>query len=85
MLLGLRIKVKTVTGKVNKNNAICEELLGYDFFEEAARGQCIYLRHLTNHYKNLLLTEDSTENEKIIKTRCYIMILFGLLFISKKY
>lgn len=25
----------------------------------------------------MILTEDSTENEKKIKTRCYIMILFG--------
>lgn len=63
-LLGLHIKGKVVNGKVNKDNAICEELLGADFFEDAARGQGIYLRYLKQHYKILVLTEDLTENKK---------------------
>lgn len=77
MLLGLRVEGKAVNGQVNQDNAICEQLLGADLMDDSARGQGISLRYLKAHYANMTLTDESTEEEKIMKTRCYIMILFG--------
>lgn len=77
MLLGLRIKGKVVNGQVNQYNAICEQLLGADLIDDTTRGQGINLKYLKQYYSNMVLTADATEEEKIMKTRCYIMILFG--------
>ncbi|XP_050908602.1 protein MAIN-LIKE 2-like [Lathyrus oleraceus] len=85
MLLGLRIDGKAVNGKVNHVNDICNELLGAPLLDDEpegdtssqARGQGINLKYLRQYYNSIVLSEDSTEYEKIIKARCYIMILFG--------
>lgn len=83
MLFGLRIEDKVVNEQVNQDNAIYKENLGVGLFEELTRGQGIYLRYLKQYYTNLVLTGDSTEKEKLIKTRCYIMILFGQFLFLK--
>lgn len=72
MLLGLSIKGRDVNGRVNQDNAIWEKLLGAPLFEDTTMGQGISLKYLKKQYSNMTLTEDSTEDEKIIKTRCYI-------------
>ncbi|KAI5433225.1 hypothetical protein KIW84_020488 [Lathyrus oleraceus] len=35
------------------------------------------ISYLKQYYASIILSEESTEYEKIIKARCYIMILFG--------
>ena len=85
MLLGLRIDGKAVNGRVNQDNNICNELLGAPLLDDEtegdtsgqARGQGINLKYLKQYYASIVLSDDSTEYEKIIKARCYIMILFG--------
>lgn len=77
MLLGLPIEGKAVNGKTNYANSICEELLGADLLDDNPRGQGILLSRLKNYYHSLVLNENSTEDEYIIKTRCYIMLLIG--------
>ena len=42
-----------------------------------ARSQDINLKYLKQYYTSIILSEESTKYEKIIKARCYIMILFG--------
>lgn len=75
MLLGLSIEGKVISGRVNQDNTICEELLGAPLFEDTIRDQGITLKY--QHYSNIILSEDVTNYEKPIKTRCYIMLLFG--------
>ena len=80
MLLGLRIDGKAVNGQVNQDNNICNELLGAPLLDDKtkgdtfgqARGQGINLKYLKQYYASIVLSEDSTEYEKIIKARCYI-------------
>lgn len=86
MLLGLRVDGLEVNGPVQVPNSLCEELLGNDFIGQQnergrpiSRGQGIFLAQLKAHYSSLALNEESTEEEKIIKTRNYIMMLFGCL------
>lgn len=43
------------------------------------RDQGILLLHLKTYYNSLILDENSTEERKIIKIRCYIMLLIGSL------
>ncbi|XP_050889584.1 serine/threonine-protein phosphatase 7 long form homolog [Lathyrus oleraceus] len=85
MLLGLRIDGKPVTGNVQQPNQICVQMLGVDLVEgegsAKARGQGIKLSSLQLYHDSITLTEESSEQEKVIKTRVYIMLLFGnLLF-----
>ncbi|XP_050896352.1 protein MAIN-LIKE 2-like [Lathyrus oleraceus] len=77
MLLGLRIEGKAVNGKTNYANSICMELLNTDLLDDNARGQGILLSRLKSYYNNFYLDEHSTEDARIIKTRCYIMLLLG--------
>ena len=78
MLMGLPIDGKAVNGPVQQPNNICEELLGRDMVEgPTARGQGIFLSTLREYYYSLVLDENSTEEQKIIKTRNYIMLMFG--------
>ncbi|XP_050872642.1 protein MAIN-LIKE 2-like [Lathyrus oleraceus] len=77
MLLGLRIEGKAVNGKTNYANSICMELLDTDLLDDNARGQGILLSRLKSYYNSLYLDEHSTEDARIIKTRCYIMLLLG--------
>ena len=51
--------------------------MGVSLFEQGSRGQGINLRLLREYHSSLVITENSTEQEKIVKARCYIMILFG--------
>lgn len=51
MLLGLPVKGKVVDGRVSQDNAICEQFLGVDLFEDTARGQDINLNTLKNIIK----------------------------------
>lgn len=49
--------------------------------DEGASGQGINLKALKEYYKSITLGEHSSEEIKIIKSKCYIMILFdNLLF-----
>ncbi|XP_050914517.1 protein MAIN-LIKE 2-like [Lathyrus oleraceus] len=77
MLLGPPIKGKAVNGKTNYANSICMELLETDLLDDNARGQGILLSRLKSYYNSLYLDEHSTEDARIIKTRCYIMLLIG--------
>lgn len=77
MLLGLSVEGIVVNGRVNQDNRICKQLLGVALFEDTEKGQGINLKYLKQHYSNMILTKDSTENEKIMKMWCYIMLLFG--------
>lgn len=77
MLLGLSIEGRTINGKVNQHNTICEQLLGALLFEDTSRDQGINLKYLKQHYSNMTLTKNLTEDEKIIKTQYYILLLFG--------
>ena len=80
MLLGLHVDGEAVNGPVQLPNSLCEELLGRNMLDQSnARGQGIFLSELKTHYASLALTENSPEIEKIVKTRNYIMILFGCL------
>lgn len=54
------------------------ELLGLDLLDDNSRGQGILLSRLKVYYNNLQLDENSTEEARIIKTMCYIMLLIGL-------
>ena len=45
--------------------------------DDNARGQDILLSRLNSYYNSLYLDEHSTEEARIIKTRCYIMLLIG--------
>ena len=65
MLFGLPIDGKDVNGRVNQDNAICEELLGVSLFEQGSRGQGINLRLLREYHSSLVITENSTEQEKM--------------------
>jgi hypothetical protein len=84
MLLGLRIDGKAVNDRVNQDNNICNELLGAHLLDDEtegdtsgqARGQGISLKYLKQYYASIVIPDDSTEYEKIIKAWCYIMILF---------
>lgn len=84
MLLGPRVEGKFVNGQVNQDNAICTQLLGADLIVDTARGQGIHLRYLKAHYSSMVLTAEATEKEKIMKTQCYIMILFGNFLFPEK-
>lgn len=75
MLLEFPIDGKTVNGKTNFANSICEDFLGADLSDYNTRGQSILLSRLKTYYNNLILDENSTEEMKIIKTRCYLMLL----------
>ena len=77
MLLGLPIEGKVVNGKTNYANSICMDLLENDLLDDNARGQGILLSRLKSYYNSLYLDEHSTEDARIIKTRCYIMLLIG--------
>lgn len=77
MLLALPIEGRVVNGRVLQDNAIHEELLVAPLCEDTTRGQGINLKYLKQHDSSIILTEDLTGYEKIIKTRCFIMILFG--------
>ncbi|KAI5410898.1 hypothetical protein KIW84_056151 [Lathyrus oleraceus] len=85
MLLGLRIDGKAVNGRFNQDNNIYNELLGSPLLDDEtegdtfgqARGKGINLKYLKQYYASTVLSDDSTDYEKIIKARCYIMILFG--------
>ena len=77
MLLGLPIEGKAVNGKTNYANSICMDLLETDLLDDNARGQGILLSRLKSYYNSLYLDEHSTEDARIIKTRCYIMLLIG--------
>ena len=78
MLLGLPIDGKAVNGSVQQPNSQCEELLGRDMVEGGgARGQGILLTNLKRHYASMELNENSSENDRVVKARTYIMILFG--------
>jgi hypothetical protein len=77
MLLGLPIEGKAVNGKTNYANSICMELLDTNLLDDNARGQGILLSRLKSYYNSLYLDEHSTEDARIIKTRCYIMLLLG--------
>lgn len=83
MLLGLRIEGKVVNGQVNQDNAICVQILGADLIDDTAKGQGVNLRYRKKYYSNMVLTVDATEEEKIMKIRCYIMILFGKFLFPK--
>ena len=82
MLLGLHINGKAVNDRVNQDNSICDELLGAPLCGDTTTGktygqamdQGINLKYLKQYYASITLTEKSTEYEKIIKARCYIMI-----------
>lgn len=75
MLLGLPTKGKAVNGNTNLAKIMCEELLGANLIDDTPRGQCILLTCLKTHYRGISLTENSTEQQKIIKIICYIMLL----------
>ena len=77
MLFGLSIDGKAVNGWVNQDNTICEELLGVSLFKQGTRGQGINLHLLRKYHNSIVITENSTEQENFVKSRCYIMILFG--------
>ena len=53
------------------------ELLGADLLDDNSRGQGILLSRLKAYYNSLQLDENSTEEARIIKTRCHIMLLIG--------
>ena len=85
MLLGLPVDGKAVNGSVQQPNSLCEELLGRDMVEGGgARGQGIILTELKNYYA-IGIERKFLELDKVIKARNDIMILFGNLFISRKY
>jgi hypothetical protein len=77
MLLGLPIEDKVVNGKTNYANSICMDLLDTDLLDDNSIDQCILLSCLKAYYNNLQLDENSTEEARIIKTRCHIMLLIG--------
>jgi hypothetical protein len=83
MLLGLPIKGKTVNGKTNYANSICMDLLDTDLLDDNSRGQGILISCLKAYYNNLQLDENSTKEARIIKIRCYIMLLIGLFLFPK--
>ena len=84
MLLGLPIDGKAVNGSVQQPNSQCEELLGRDMVEGGgARGQEILLTDLKRHYASMELNENSSENDRVVKSRTYLMILFGTFFFPK--
>lgn len=64
MLLGLPIEDKAVNGRVNKDNTICEELMGASLCEDISRGQGINLKYIKQYYSILTLTEDSMSIKK---------------------
>jgi hypothetical protein len=70
MLLGMAIDGKAVNGKTNYVNSICMDLLDADLLDDNSRGQGILLSCLKVYYNNLQLDENSTEDARIIKTRC---------------
>lgn len=82
ILLGIHIEGKAINGQVNLDNALCEQLLGVDLFEDTPNGQGINLKYLKKTFK-YELTANSTEDEKIRKNQCYIMILFGKILFEK--
>ncbi|KAI5430220.1 hypothetical protein KIW84_034700 [Lathyrus oleraceus] len=77
MLLGLSIEGKAVNHKTNYANSICMDLLDANLLDDNSRGQGILLSRLKAYYNNLHLDEHSTEEARIIKTRCYIILLIG--------
>lgn len=83
MLLRLPIESKTTNGKTNFSNSIYEGLLGSNVLNDNSRGQCILLSRLKTYYNSLTLDENSIEESKIIKIRCYIMLLIGSLLFPK--
>ena len=84
MLLGLPIDGKALNVLVQQSNSLCKELLGNDMVEGgSARGQGIFLTDLKKHYVTLELNENSFELARVIKSRNYMMILFGSLLFPK--
>ncbi|XP_058784701.1 protein MAIN-LIKE 1-like [Vicia villosa] len=79
MLLGIPVAGKVVNGAVQQANALCEQALGIDLIEgdEGAKGHGINLKALKEYYKAFCLNENSSEKMKLMKTRCYLMLLFG--------
>lgn len=83
MLLGIAIEGKTVNGNTNFANSICKEFLGADLLDNNLRDQGILPSRLKTDYDCLTLDENYTKERKIIKTRCYIMLLIGSLLFPK--
>lgn len=79
MLLGLPVAGKAVNGCVQQANALCEQALGIDLIEGAvgSRGQGINLKALRRYYDAFGLDQNSPEEAVLMKTRCYLMLLFG--------
>ncbi|XP_050904925.1 protein MAINTENANCE OF MERISTEMS-like [Lathyrus oleraceus] len=87
MLLGLRIDGKPVTGNVQQPNQICVQMLGVDLVEgegsAKARGQGIKLSSLQLYHDSITLTEESSEQEKVIKTRFTLCYCLGTCYFPK--
>lgn len=83
MLLGLRVNGLTVVGKTNVAYSKAHELLGVELNDSDRKGQSIKMTRLKDNYDALELDDNSTDEEKLRKTRMYILLLFSsLLFLD---
>ncbi|CAK8533946.1 unnamed protein product [Lathyrus sativus] len=77
MLLGLRVDGSAVVGDTNVNYALVEELLGVPLERGDRKGQSIKITWLKRNYNALNLTNESPEEQKLYKTRMYLLLLFA--------
>ncbi|XP_058775807.1 protein MAIN-LIKE 2-like [Vicia villosa] len=82
MLMGLRINGFAVAGSIVVPYSIAEELLGEPLTNTSRKGQFIKMTWLKEKYENrMTLTDASTVEEIVQKSRVDILLLFGgLLF-----
>lgn len=79
MLLGLHVDGLAVVGKTNVAYSKAQELLGVKLTGSYRKGQSIKMTWLKDNYDTVELDENSTVEEKLRKTRMYILLLFSSL------
>lgn len=78
LLLCLPIESKAVNRFDQHANVPCKKVLGKDMIEgETLRGQSINLKVFKEYYSSISLDRHSSEENKLLKTRCYVMLLLG--------
>ena len=82
MLLGLRVDGLAVVGQTNVAYSKAQELLGVELTDSDRKGQSIKMTWLKENYDALELNQNSSIEDKLRKTRMYILLLFGSLLFA---